>query len=139
MLETMKAVTFGKADAALGELAVFNHLLNEHMMSNLTVSGEAIMGDPELSLLNIATRLDLPVLASILTKGVKAISITEKKALQEKWLGTEEKNFDKNIKLTPEESRYLQQKDTIKMCVDPNWMPFEKINKKDKILDNRKS
>jgi PAS domain S-box-containing protein len=32
-----------------------------------------------------------------------------------------------NIKLKPEQSRYLLEKRTIKMCVDPDWMPLEKV------------
>ncbi len=86
--ESMKAVSFGKADAAFGELAVFNYLLQEHMMTGLVVSGEVKMGDPELALLNIATRIDLPVLASILRKGLLAISREEKQAIREAWVST---------------------------------------------------
>jgi len=32
-----------------------------------------------------------------------------------------------NINFTQEEKNYLKQKKLIKMCIDPNWMPFEKI------------
>ncbi len=35
--------------------------------------------------------------------------------------------FANNVKLTEDEKSYLKGKKTIKMCVDPNWMPFEKI------------
>lgn len=85
-LETIKAVSFGKADAAVGELAVFNHLLEQHSMTGLAVSGEVKMGDPELSLLNIATRKDQPVLISILRKGVASISPEEKNEIRNKWV-----------------------------------------------------
>jgi ABC-type amino acid transport substrate-binding protein len=90
-LESMKAVRFGKADAALGELAVFDHLLNHHMMTELRVSGE-VLADPELTLLNIATRKDLPILAAILIKGVKSISIEEKRRLWSKWMARAQEN-----------------------------------------------
>jgi len=85
-LESIKAVSFGQADAAVGELAVFNYLLDEHLVSDMFVSGEVTMGDPELSLLNIATRQDLPILASILRKGVASISEEEQVALRERWV-----------------------------------------------------
>ncbi|MCG7984114.1 MAG: transporter substrate-binding domain-containing protein [Candidatus Thiodiazotropha lotti] len=124
MLETMKAVTFGKADAALGELAVFNHLLNDHMMSDLAISGEALMGDPEYSLLNIATRKDLPVLATILRKGMKSISPAEKKELQLKWLGASEVKKDPNA-LTQDESVFLEEKPTIRFRVNRDRAPYE--------------
>lgn len=34
-----------------------------------------------------------------------------------------------NIQLTKEQQEYLNTKQVIKMCVDPDWEPFEKINK----------
>ncbi len=86
-IDTMKAVSFGKADAALGELAVFNHLMARHMMTDVMVTGEVKIGDYELSLLNIATRKDLPILASILTKGVQSVGVEEMRPIQRKWLG----------------------------------------------------
>jgi len=86
VFEAMKAVSFGQADAALGELAVFNYLLDEHLMTDLVVSGETNLGDPELSLLNIATRKDLPLLASILIKGMKTITVEEMRDLRTRWI-----------------------------------------------------
>lgn len=85
-LESMKAVSFGKADAAFGEFAVFDHLIKEHLMTGLVVAGEVELGDPEFSLLNIATRKDLPVLASVLTKAILSVSRTEKQLILERWL-----------------------------------------------------
>ena len=85
-LEAMKAVSIGKSDAALGELAVFNYLLVEYMMTNLVVSGDTKMGDSQLTALHIATRKDLPLLASILTKGINSITPEEINALREKWM-----------------------------------------------------
>jgi two-component system, sensor histidine kinase and response regulator len=85
--ETMKAVSFGKADAALGEIAVLNYLINQLMMTDLSVTGEIKFGNPELSLLNIATRKDLPVLASILRKGMDSIKTEEMREIKRKWMG----------------------------------------------------
>ena len=36
------------------------------------------------------------------------------------------------LDLTPEEQAYLQNKKQINLCIDPNWMPFEKIDKNGK-------
>jgi PAS domain S-box-containing protein len=85
--ETMNAVSFGKADAALGEIAVLNYLINQHMMTDLSVTGEIKFGNRELSLLNIATRKDLPVLSSILRKGMDSIKTEEVREIKRKWLG----------------------------------------------------
>ncbi len=37
--------------------------------------------------------------------------------------------FGNNFELTKEEIDYLNSKKIISMCVDPDWEPFEKINK----------
>jgi len=42
-------------------------------------------------------------------------------------LSRDEKQIFKHIIYTKEEMAYLRDKKSIKMCVDPNWMPFEKI------------
>jgi ABC-type amino acid transport substrate-binding protein len=34
-----------------------------------------------------------------------------------------------NVNLTPQEKAYIEQVGSIKMCVDPDWVPFEHINK----------
>ncbi len=38
-------------------------------------------------------------------------------------------NYDKNSFLTKEEVSYIKEKNKIKMCIDPNWMPFESFDK----------
>jgi len=37
------------------------------------------------------------------------------------------KTKENPIELTAQQQKYLQQKKVLKMCVDPNWMPLEKI------------
>ena len=38
--------------------------------------------------------------------------------------------FSLNLELTENEKKYLEQKASISMCIDPNWMPLEKFDKK---------
>ena len=40
--------------------------------------------------------------------------------------------FSSQLDLTPEEQAYLKNKKQINLCIDPNWMPFEKIDKNGK-------
>ncbi len=51
---------------------------------------------------------------SLLSKDIEFLNISQIDAL-------------KHIEYTKEERAYLKQKRVIKMCVDPDWMPFEKI------------
>jgi ABC-type amino acid transport substrate-binding protein len=126
MLESMKAVSFKNADAALGELAVFNHLMKSNMMTELVVGGDLDWGNQELALLNIATRKDTPLLASILTKGLQAITQTERLGIQENWIPTKTvlpiRNF--KVALTPDEDAWLKAHPNVRIAFDGNFAPY---------------
>ena len=122
--QTMIAVSVGKADAALGEMAVLNHLISERMMSDVTVSGEVEIDDRELSLLNIATRKELAPLASILTKGMSAITMEEKRELRWRWLqSAETATAVATIALGAEEREWLEE-NPITLSVDDRYAPM---------------
>ncbi len=127
--EAMKAVSFGKADAALGELAVFNYLIAHHMMNDLAITGEVKMGSPEYALLNIATRKDTPLLRSILDKASAAVTNEEKRALQARWLGDTnlQEEREPKIDLTDAEKAWLSNHPVVRLGVDPEYPPFEFI------------
>jgi len=131
-LESMKAVSFGKADAALGELAVFNYLLDRHFMNELTLSGEVKLGSPEYALLNIATHKNTPLLASILDKGVRAIDRAEIRKLKRKWLGEDRSTSKRTpvIKLSQEERIWMNQHKEIRIGIDQSYPPFEFVDDK---------
>ncbi len=128
--EAMKAVTFGKADAALGELAVFTYIMGREMMTGLVISGEVKMGDGSYSQLNIATRKSLPVLASILTKAADVVTSEEIKALRQRWIdvATTTTNRRMKINLTSGERAWLAAHKTIRLGIDPLYPPFEFVD-----------
>lgn len=130
--ESMKAVIFGKADAALGELAVFNYLMDKQMMSGLVLSGEVEMGSPEYEVLNIATRKDLPHLISILRKAKATITSAEVKALRQIWIGgaTAQPATPKQpqLNLSASEKAWLAKHPDLRLGVDPQYPPFEFID-----------
>ena len=125
--ESMKAVSFGKADAALGELAVFNYLIARNLMTDLVVSGEVKMGDPEYALLNVAVRDELPILRSILDKALESIGPEETRTIRQKWLG----GFRNAARekptpvLSDQERGWLNEHRHIRLGVDPAYPPFE--------------
>ncbi|MCB2099256.1 MAG: transporter substrate-binding domain-containing protein, partial [Rhodobacterales bacterium] len=131
VLESMKAVSYGQADAALGELAVFNYLLGEHLMTDLVVSGEVSMGRPELTLLNMATRKDLPLLASILTKGVMSLSDQELQDMKARWqkaTAAQQAAGGPRMDLTPAEADWLADHKDLRLGVDPARPPYSFVD-----------
>jgi PAS domain S-box-containing protein len=87
-LASLKAVAFGRADAALGEAAVVQTLINKNFITGLQISGEVHIGNPDLTNLRIGVRDDWPLLHSVLTKAMAAIAPREMNQIQEKWIVT---------------------------------------------------
>jgi len=85
-LASLKAVTFGQADAALGEAAVVRTLINNNFLTGLRISGEVSIGNPDLTNLRIGVRDDWPLLQSALLKAMAAISPQEMNQIRQKWL-----------------------------------------------------
>ena len=85
-LDCLKAVSFGKAEAVLAETAVVNYIISENMLTSLVISGELILGDPDLPNLRIAVRDDWPLMQSALIKAMETVSVEEKNSINKKWL-----------------------------------------------------
>ncbi len=81
--EALQYVSDGKAFAAADILPVLTHKIGEIGYSNLKISGTT-----EFDIdIRVMARKDLPILISIINKGINAISAEEKKAIFNKWVG----------------------------------------------------
>jgi len=127
----MKAVAFGKVDGAINSLQVGNYMLKKIGLGGVAPSFE-VRDDRFIVELHIAVKKERELLRSILEKAKNSITDAELMALSKKWFLQDEANReqDRKIELTPKEREYLSNRPPIKMCVDPDWEPYEKINEK---------
>ncbi|WP_419765176.1 MAG: ABC transporter substrate-binding protein [Arcobacter sp.] len=121
----VEAVSNGKADAVIGNLATSEYYINKSWLSNL----ESIQLDNEKFIpsdtpLYMAVAKDNVLLKSILEKTHEVIPYNKVLDLREKWLNVKASN---KVRFTDEQYAYLKMKKKLKMCIDPNWLPFEKI------------
>ena len=123
-LESLKAVQFGRSDAALTELAVAKYIIQENGLTDLKVKGEFKSDNLETDILNIAVRNDWPELASILKKAMVSVTIDEMSNLKNKWLGST-KNSEYIIKLSNEEKTWIEKHPILKVASEKSWPPFE--------------
>ena len=122
----LRAVSLGKADAALGEQAVVDYIIHKNMMSNLSLSGDASIGDPDLENLRIGVRDDYPLLQSAITKAMATITPKEMNKIQEKWLfANKRKKISASINLSKAEKRWLMEHPVVRFTGDPDWLPQE--------------
>jgi two-component system, NarL family, sensor histidine kinase EvgS len=63
---------------------------------------------------------------------MQAVTDTEMTAIRDKWSYIQGivrlKPFAEKIVLSSTETGFLEKHGIIRMCVDPDWMPFERIN-----------
>lgn len=126
-LDCIKAVIENKSDAMIESYLVVNHLLAKH---NLSIKNVKLQIDERLVFdLRIGVVKNKPILKSILQKTINNVSQEELNTIERKWLITTNstKNINK-IDLSTLEIEHLKNKNTITMCIDPNWMPFEKFD-----------
>ncbi|MCV6636309.1 transporter substrate-binding domain-containing protein [Candidatus Albibeggiatoa sp. nov. NOAA] len=120
----LEAVSNGKADTTLENINISAYLLKKKGFYDLEISGWFKEFDKGESA-KYHFMGHAPELISMLNKALASLTIQEIEGLEQKWFSTAQK---RQITLTPEEQTYLQRKGEIKMCVLPDWLPFEAIN-----------
>jgi PAS domain S-box-containing protein len=81
-LSALLAVSFGRADAALVNLAVASYLIEQKGINNLRVAADS----NRVNTLSIATGKHHPLLGSIMAKGLAAVTRDEREAIHARWL-----------------------------------------------------
>ncbi len=76
--------------------------------------------------LYMATAKNLPLLNSIVQKGLDAISTEERQRINRRWmLAQPSGNSHTPFVLSAEEQQWLKQHPVIRFAGDPNWLPYE--------------
>ncbi|MDD3343421.1 MAG: transporter substrate-binding domain-containing protein [Sulfurospirillaceae bacterium] len=137
--ELTKALSFRKIDAIIMNLSVINYYIKKNNLINIVIVDEFVMPGVNKEDLRFGVRPDWPILQSIVQKALESMTTREKSTLVSEWIGA--KFEDKITKAQPDipkvvfdtkEQAYLHQKGVIKMCIDPSWMPFERIDEEGK-------
>ena len=84
--EALIALSDGKIDAFVGNIAASTYWIRELSLTNLKVAAPVY---PGLDKLYFAVRSDWPVLVSILNKGLQSISEEEQQFIQNRWVTLE--------------------------------------------------
>ncbi|MFC1745839.1 transporter substrate-binding domain-containing protein, partial [Candidatus Riflebacteria bacterium] len=122
--ESLKAVSFGKADAALGENAVFHHFISKNLMTDLAGSGEVDIGNPDFVNLRLGIRNDWKIFHAIIVKAMASVSREENNELRQKWLFTGDKSQKLIDSFTDEEKAWLKAHPKIRVHNETAWAPF---------------
>lgn len=86
LLDSLKAVSGGQADALVGNLASCIYWIRKEHLTNLKVAGPVTYSSESLY---FATRNDWPIFTRIINKGLASISPAKEKRIREKWINVE--------------------------------------------------
>ncbi len=129
--EMLEAVDDQRAYAMIGDHFATQYVINKKGFRDLKFSGWFREFDNGTSRsYRFMAQLDAPELISMLNKALDALTFQEMDALEIKWFGESLQGLgqsDNQIQYTADELSYLEQKGEIRMCVDPNWAPFESL------------
>lgn len=131
-LEALLALSSGKVDACIDNSLMTYYQVHEHQITNLKVIDYIIQEKYQetSSFLHIGVRHDWKIFRDILDVTMFNLPKEERDQLDFRWFHNilpDEHAQSRKMFLTAEEKAYLQQKKTIRICADPDWLPFEKI------------
>lgn len=129
--DAMFSVSTGETDATINYPLIVNYHAKKKQITNLKIIEyldlpESFKKD---SALHIGVRKDWVILRNLFQKAMKNLDKKKIESLERKYKGNLVSAEDeKLIKLTEEEQIYLDERGPIRMCIDPDWLPYEKIN-----------
>ena len=123
--ESLSYVIKGLADATLAN-ETMNYYVSHDYLSFVKIVD--IIKNKKTDIV-FSIRDDWPEAVSILNKGLQNIGIKKQSEIKNKWFISPNQNNRVELNLTNKEIDYLNRKGSIKMCIDPDWEPYEKIDK----------
>ncbi|MCG8618603.1 MAG: transporter substrate-binding domain-containing protein, partial [Desulfobacterales bacterium] len=120
--EAVNAVARGQAFAVVDNVPTLNFFIREKWLTNLKVASVNDFGLPLETRMPMGVTKGHTLLKSILEKANAALPPDEMAALKRTWMLPEQM---RTISLSPEETTYLREKQTLNLCIDPDWLPLE--------------
>ena len=128
--EKVKALAIGDIDYFLASFTSGKKAINSNSITNIKAIAEFHAVKKED--LRFGVKKEERILKSIIEKSLAKISSNKINSLRNKWILKLEEFQKELIPLNQKEKEYLSKKRVIYLCVNPKWMPFEKIDENSK-------
>ncbi|MDY3199704.1 MAG: transporter substrate-binding domain-containing protein [Arcobacter sp.] len=122
MQESVQKLLEGTVDGIIAAPVIIQKYLAQNLIIDLKAVPSITFAPSNLYFFS---NREKPILQSIIDKGLNSITVKEEKELFDKWFLRD--LADLPIIFTKKELNYIQNKESLNLCVDPDWMPYEKI------------
>lgn len=120
----LESVAFGLADGGVEDFFTANYIIKKERYSNLHITFKvSIAGEYSYSL-HLMFQKENQLLQKLFDRALANITQEDMLKLKSKWIG-DFATQNKKLEFTFEENMYLKNKNLVKYCIDPNWMPLE--------------
>ena len=120
--EALKKLSYGQADAYVGNLGSANWIAEQNGLNNIVANmANELGGSP----IRLAVRDDWPVFHSIINKALASISEAKMSEIRRKWFAPAVHSKMNRIDLSISEQQWLENHKIIRFTGDPNWLPYE--------------
>lgn len=130
----LEAVSLGEVDAAVMPHPVMRNLIQRNFLTDLTTAPVQEDGDIKRSRESFAVRGDWPQLGELLDRAMTQVTPEELNRLQQKWNIPQQGGELSDVSFSEKERQYLQRRERIRMCVTPDWMPYESIDDQGRLV-----
>ena len=130
-LEALKEVSWGNADAYIGNGAVAQWIMQEHQITNIEFTGDPDLG-PAPQRFAVHQDSQWKPLVGILNKALAGIDGEQRKKVYQRWLGISalSEDISRRLNLTSVEREWLEQHPDIRLGIDESWPPIEFVDDK---------
>ncbi len=121
-IQAMQALSAGRADAVLGNLAVASHTMATQSLSNLKIAAQ--VSDTPLPLA-MGIPKNMPVLKQIVDRGLASIAPREHDRIRKRWFPVDiemQRPLLQSL-LSQEDKAWLSRHQVIRVFIDPNMAP----------------
>lgn len=125
--DSVDAVLAHRADILVDSHTAMSYFLNKEGVTNIRPFKS--LSANITSDIYMASKKSNQILIDIINKSMRVISPAEKQAIMQYWLGSSQNKLMQELRLTPVERQWLKEHPIINFAGDPNWKPFEFINK----------
>lgn len=124
-----EALADGRVDLVLMSLHIGNHWVRELKLNDVRIAGELDLPGFSGEDLRFGARPALEPLVAILDRALVAISPTERRSIEDRWLGASvSASQSVRTEFSESEKAWLARKGRLIACVDPEWMPLEGVD-----------